>query len=210
MSAANPREFYTERIPAQFNRALEEQAALGEAGRRVLDGLRAVNATLQVEVAGEHFFLNIAAGLMSAGDSPAHEPFLSLRQDRAAFDRLSTEAGDSAMALLGGLSGLAGEMKLTKARIELLAGVKGLLRFQVSGNRGFTLDTHFGPGPIPDAPQASIAVDESAYRELRAGTLDPSRPSSTARSGSRATCSSPCSWPWRRSLRTDPSPAPRP
>ncbi len=173
MSAANPRKFYTERIPAQFNRALEEHAALGEAGRRVLDGLRAVNATLQVEVAGEHFFLNIAAGLMSAGDSPAHEPFLSLRQDRAAFDRLSAEAGDSAMALLGGLSGLAGEMKLTKARIELLAGVKGLLRFQVSGNRRFTLDTHFGSGPIPDAPQASIAVDESAYRELRAGTLDP-------------------------------------
>ena len=103
----DPRQFYSERVPQQFNAALKEQQALGNEGRRVLDDMRAVDATIRVEVAGECFFLNIAQGQMTPGDSPDHPPFLTLVQDRAAFERLAAEAGDSAMALLGGLSGLA-------------------------------------------------------------------------------------------------------
>lgn len=172
----DPRTFYCERIPAQFNRALEAQAALGEAGRRVFDGMRAVSATIRVDVAGRGggtFYLNIREGRMSPGESPAQVPFLTLIQDRAAFERIASEAGDSAMALLGGLSGLAREMKLTRARIDALAGLEGLVLFEVTGEGGFALRTHFGPPPIPDRPVTTIRVDASAYRDLRAGTLDP-------------------------------------
>jgi hypothetical protein len=170
-----PQSFYGERIPAQFNRALDHQQALGDAGRRVYDAMRAVDATIRVDVEGEGggaFFLNIRAGRMSAGDGAAHPPFLTLIQDRRAFERLSREAGDSALALLGGLSGLAGEMKLTRARIENLCDVNGLVSFEVTGDDGFALRTHFGPDPVPAEPKTTITVDAQAYRDLRSGALD--------------------------------------
>jgi putative sterol carrier protein len=96
-----------------------------------------------------------------------------MQQDTAAYGRLAREAGDSAMALLGGLSGLAGEMKLTQERIDNLADVKGMLKFTVAGANGFELFTHFGTDPVPDEPTASITVDEEAYRDLRSGELNP-------------------------------------
>ncbi len=166
--------FYREQIPAQFNHALDRQQALGDAGRRVYDAMRAVDATIRVDVAGEGgtIFLNIRAGQMSAGDSAAHPPFLTLIQDRRAFERLSREAGDSALALLGGLSGRAGEMKLTRARIENLCDVNGLVSFEVTGDDGFVLRTHFGSEPVPAEPKTTITVDSQAYRDLRSGALD--------------------------------------
>jgi hypothetical protein len=175
-AATDPREFHAERIPAQFNRALEAQAALGEPGRRVFEGMRAVSATIRVDVEGRGggtFFLNIRQGRMSADESAAHAPFLTLIQDRRAFERIAREAADSAMALLGGLSGLAREMKLTRARIDALAGVEGLVLFEVTGEDGFALRTHFGPQPVPDAPITTIRMDAAAYRDLRGGALDP-------------------------------------
>jgi len=172
----DPRHFYQERLPAQFNRALEEQRALGEPGRPVYEGMTAVDASIRIEVEGEGggtFHLNIERGRMTAADAPAHPPFLTLFQDRRAFERIAREAGDSAMALLGGLSGLAGEMKLTRSRIDNLAFVNGLVHFEVTGDDGFVLRTHFGSDPVPPEPQTRIRVDEAAYRDLRSGQLDP-------------------------------------
>jgi hypothetical protein len=174
--APDPRTFYTETLPAHWNRALAEQERAVEAARRVLDGMRAVDATIRVEVRGAGggtFYLNVAQGRLAAGDAPAHAPFLTLVQDRPAFERLAAEAGDSAMAMLGGLSGLAGEMKLTRARLDLLAGVKGCLRFEVKGEDGFALLTLFGDGPLPERPDTTITVDPDAYRALRGGELNP-------------------------------------
>lgn len=171
-----PQDFYRRRLPDQFNRALEAQRALGEQGRRVYEGMTAVDATIQVEVEGPGggtFHLNIEGGRMSADEAPSRPPFLTLFQDRRAFERIAREAGDSAMALLGGLSGLAGEMKLTKTRIDNLAFVNGLVHFEVTGDDGFVLRTHFGDGPVPAEPQTRILVDEAAYRDLRSGELDP-------------------------------------
>ena len=88
-SVPDPHTFYAEQIPAQFNRALDEQAAKGEEGQRVYGGMCAVNASIRIEVEGEGggtFFLNIAAGRMSHGAEPDRPPFLTLFQDRRAFD----------------------------------------------------------------------------------------------------------------------------
>lgn len=175
-SAPTPREFYAERLPAQFNRMLEDQERAVVEARRVCDEMKAVDATIRVEVRGEGggtFFLNVAGGRMAAGDAPAHAPLLTLVQDDRAFARVVTEAGDSALGMLGGLSGLAGEMRLTVGRIRNLEGVKGCLRFTVTGGDGFTLLAHFGPEPVPDTPDTTISVDPEGYTELRAGRLDP-------------------------------------
>ena len=175
-SPPDPRRYYTETIPREFNGALDAQERLGEGGREVYQAMRAVDATLCVEVRGEgggRFYLNILAGRMAAADAPAQPPFLTVVQDRPGFEKLAREAGDSALALLGGLSGLAGEMRLTRKRIESLAQLQGAVRFSVTGDGGFDLITHFGGGPVPEIPNASIAVDADAYRELRSGALEP-------------------------------------
>jgi hypothetical protein len=172
----DPQQFFGERIPAQFNRALEAQAAQGEPGRRVYDAMRAVSATIRVDVEGDGggtWFLNIRSGRMQAEPSPAQPPFLTLIQDRRAFERIARESGDSAMALLGGLSGLANEMRLTRSRVDALSELEGSVLFEVTGEGGFALRTHFGAGPASAPPVTSIRVDDGAYRELRAGTLDP-------------------------------------
>jgi len=175
VSIPDPDDFYTEQIPAQWNRMLDAQQALGEQGRSVFEGMIAVDATIRVNIIdeGDSYFMNIEAGRMSAGENAAHPPFLTLLQNRAAYERLAAEAGDSAMALLGGLSGLAGEMKLTQQRIDNLSDVKGLLRFIVTGENGFELLTQFGTDPIPDEPAATISIDADAYRDLRSGELNP-------------------------------------
>jgi SCP-2 sterol transfer family protein len=138
--------------------------------------MRAVDATIRVDVEGPGggtFFLNIEGGLMRRGERATHPPFLTVIQDRRAFERVAREAGDSALAVLGGLSGLAGEIKLTRARVEQLAGIDALVCFEVSGEDGFALRTHFGPSPVPAEPRTRITVGEDAYREMRAGALDP-------------------------------------
>lgn len=175
-SVESPAEFYTRRIPEQWNRALREQQRLAESAARKLEGMRAVNASIRVEVrdeGGGTFYLNVAEGSMCAGSAPTHPPFLTLVQDGVAFRRLAREAADSALALLGGLSGLAGEMKLTRARLDLLKGVSGSLRFEVTGPEGFVLLTRFGEGPVPEEPDTTIRVAPEVYADLRAGRLDP-------------------------------------
>ena len=172
----DPRTFYALRIPAQFNRALDEQEARGPAGRRIYEAMRAVTTTIRVDVAGEGggtFFLNIERGRMSAAADPAQPPLVTLQQDRRAFERIAREAGDSALGLLGGLSGLAGQIRLTRSRVDDLAQVKGLLHFEVTGEDGFVLRSHFGSDPVPAAPDATIRIDEAVYRDLRSGALDP-------------------------------------
>jgi hypothetical protein len=170
-----PRQFYAECVPAQFNRDLEAQRAKGAAGRRLYEDMRAADATLRIEVEGEGggtFHLNIARGRMCASEEAAHPPFLTLIQDRRAFERLVRETGDSASALLGGLAGLGGEMPLTRRRIERLSGLSGLMQFEVTGDDGFTLRTHFGSDPIPDEANTRVRMDEAAYRDLRSGAID--------------------------------------
>jgi len=174
--APSPKHFYTETVPEQWNRALHEQERAVEAAQRTLDAMRAVNATIRVVVSGAEggtFHMNVEGGRMHAGESPAREPFLTVVQDRPAFERLAREAGDSALALLGGLSGLSGEMKLTAGRLRNLMALKGTLRFEVTGPEGFTLLTHFGPDPIADEPDTSISVSPEAYQDLRSGRLEP-------------------------------------
>jgi putative sterol carrier protein len=174
MSLPTPQQYYTERVPAQFNRLLAQQERAVEEAARVLASMKAVNASIRIEIRGEgggEFFLNVREGAMSAGAEADHPPFLTLVQERGDFERLVQEAGDSVLGLLGGLSGLAGEMKLTQARIANLAGLAGTLQFTLTGDEGFTLLTHFGSEPLPAAPTTTIRVDPEGYRKLRSGEV---------------------------------------
>ncbi len=174
--AADPQRFFRELLPAQWNEALREQQRAAEAAQRLLEGMQAVEATLCVEIGGEggeRFYLNVEAGRLTSDETASHPPFLTLRLDRPDFERFAAEVGDSALGFLGALSGLGQEMRLTRARVELLAGLAGAVRFELRGEGGFALLTHFGTGAPPAEPTTSITVERDAYRALRAGELNP-------------------------------------
>ena len=174
--ATDPRTFYNETIPHDFNRGLDEQAALGDAGRRVLEAMRALSATVRIDLVGHDpatIYLNIENGCMSAGEQANHAPFIRLIQDGATLRWLMRETDGSLTALLGALAGLGGEMKLTRKRMLDLEAVDGLIRFEVTGDRGFTLLTHFGTREMPAEPDAVIRMSEESYAEMRSGRIDP-------------------------------------
>lgn len=170
----DPRTFYTRTIPEQFNAALDAQAERGEEARELYEGMRAVTATICIEVTGEGggtFILNIEAGRVKPGKVALQSPFLTMRQDRASFDALVAEVGESALALLGGLTGLTGGMHLTQGRVDDLAGLGGSVGLAVEGAGGFRIVSQFGTGPMPPEPAATIRIDIEDYRKLRSGEI---------------------------------------
>jgi len=171
--STDPGRFFQELLPTQWNEALREQQRAAEAAQRLLEGMRGVDATLCVDVGNERFHLNVAAGRLSTDPEPSHPPFLTLSFTRSDFERFAAEIGDSALGFLGALSGLGQEMRLTKARVELLGSLEGSVRFELRGEGGFALTTRFGAAPPPETPTTSIAVERSAYHALRSGELNP-------------------------------------
>jgi len=171
-----PRRFYAERVPEQFNRALEAtRNAEGEDGR-VYRGMLAVDGTIEARVAGADgspFRLNIAAGRMSVGSSNTHEPFVVLVHDIAACEAIERESGDSALGFLGGMAGLKQEIRFTKMRVDNLRLVNGTVRFSLTGPQGFTMLSHFGGGEPAAQPDCTLSVDGEIYALLRAGEIDP-------------------------------------
>lgn len=176
MSPTDPDRFYRERVPTQFNRDFAAQEAIGEEGAALLARMRAVDATIRVEVvdaAGGPYYLNIEKGQMNAGDDPKWPPFMTIEQDLTSFGRIVRESGDSVMSLLGGLLGLQGKMHLTAMRVQSFSDVDGLVHLEVTGDAGFALRLHLGEGPCPGTPDTKITLDEKAYSDLRSGALDP-------------------------------------
>ena len=175
----DPKTFFRERFPAQLNRSLAEQEQATQMAQRALAGMRAVAATIRFDVRGEGgvtVFVNIEGGRSSAGDAPAHPPFLSIAVDRSHYEPLFREAGDNVLGFLGGISGMGAPIKLTRDRVEQIAAVGGTLCFELTGEGGFQLLAKLGdaaPGDSGDRADTTIRVDAQAYRALREGKLEP-------------------------------------
>ncbi|RIL07736.1 MAG: hypothetical protein DCC71_01870 [Proteobacteria bacterium] len=172
----DPETFFAQRFPAQMNRALADQEQAAAAAQRALEGMRAVSATIRFLVrgdAGGDFFVNVEQGRCTAASAPAHPPFLTIALDRSHYEPLWREAGDNVLGFLGGISGMGSSIKLTKFRVEQIALVGGTLLFELTGPGGFKLLARLGDGEPSEPADTSIRVDTEAYRELRAGKLEP-------------------------------------
>ncbi len=178
--SADPQDFYTRRVPAQWNKTLDEQASAAAGGddtaKRVFEGMQAVDATIRVLVRGgneQRFELNVASGRMTASEDATRPPFMTLAHDLDAFAVLERESGDSVLGFLGGLAGLEEAMKLTAGRMTNLSGLEGTLRFALTGEGGFALLVHFGEGEVADEPRCGLSVAREAYEKLRTGEINP-------------------------------------
>ena len=169
--SSDPRDFYTRRVPNQWNKTLDEEST-----DSVRAGMEGVDASIRVIVRGddeETFHLNVAKGRMSAQAEPTQPPFLTLVHDLAAFSGLETESGDSVLGFLGGLAGLEESMKLTTGRLQNLAGMAATLRFALTGDDGFELLVHFGEDPVASEPRCHLEIAREAYDKLRRGEINP-------------------------------------
>lgn len=174
--APDPTTFFRERFPAQLNRALAEQEQTAASAQRTLDAMRAVDATIRFVVGGADggtFFVNLAQGRSSAGDAAAQRPFLTIALGREHYEPLFREAGDNVLGFLGGISGMGAPVKLTANRVAQIAEVGGTLLFELTGEGGFRLLARLGDGEPTEPADTSIRVDTEAFRELRAGRLEP-------------------------------------
>jgi putative sterol carrier protein len=172
----DPETFFAQRFPAQMNRALADQEQQAAAAQRALDGMRAVSATIRFLVRGPgggDFYVNVEQGRCTAASAPAHPPFLTIALDRAHYEPLWREAGDNVLGFLGGISGMGASIKLTKYRVDQIALVGGTLLFELTGAGGFRLLARLGDGEPSEPADTAIRVDTEAYRELRAGKLEP-------------------------------------
>jgi len=178
----DPRLFYSERVPAQFNRTLEaqrrrsEEAGEGSDARGVWEAMTAVNASIVVVLRGqqqERYALDVERGVMSPAAAPGREPFMTLSHDLETFRVLERESGDSILAFLGAIAGLGDEIRLTTRRIENLCAIGGTILFERTGKDAFSLLAQLGFGPPDESPAASISLDAETYRELECGALEP-------------------------------------
>ena len=169
------RRFYTERFPMQFNDALEQTLAQEGPDGPTYQGLVSVDGTIEVQIEGAPsvFHLNIESGRMAAGETRAHEPFLTLQHDAEACEAIARESGDSALGFLGALAGLGRPIHLTRARVDHLRQVGGTVGLTLTGPGGFSLRAHFGGGTPAAEPDCDLILDREIYAQLRAGEIDP-------------------------------------
>ena len=172
------RAFYTERVPAQLNASLAAQraAAVDDAdAARVLEEMEAVRASIVVQVgddAGGRFAYDVERGEAQHVEAPSRPPFMVLAHDVAHFAAIRRECGDSLLGFLGALAGIGDALRLTALLVRNLRELDGGLVFERVGEDGFALRAHFGSNE-PDAPRATIRIDEATYARLRSGELDP-------------------------------------
>ncbi len=65
------------------------------------------------------------------------------------------------------------DKRLTSQRIQNLRGIQGSLRFELTGEKAFSVWVHFGDSPRPEVPDCHISVEGSSYDQLRSGELGP-------------------------------------
>ena len=143
---------------------------------RMLEEMRAVRTTIRVEVecdAGLRIhILEIERGEMRAVEAEARSPFFILQHRLDQFPNLRRECDSSILGFLGVMAGLEAEMRLTSQRVRSLRALKGSLRFEIEGPRGFVLVASFGVDPPEPQPRAEIRISSEIFEALRDGALD--------------------------------------
>jgi len=163
--------YFEERVPAAWNRRLQEQVERGAAGADLLGKMRAADFALEVCVgADERHHLRVANGTMRPVTASDPKPLITLALGEAECARLEEAIGASPMSLLGGVAGNP-DFVLTPARLQALREVEGTMRIEVTGARPWGVVLHFGAPPIP-AVTTTVAIGDEAFGQLLGGALD--------------------------------------
>ena len=171
-----PEAFFKDKVAPQFRRRIDDlRRQLLSLEQQVQERL-AAQATVRVVIEGKDggtWYLNVNGGEMTVTAEPAFPPLMTVYQPRAYFDwaaTLATEAG------LFGPSTRHTQGDLTKARIERLKLLKGLIQFTFTdlpngGEQSFFLQ--LGEGERPAAPQTVLSMKAEDAQKMARGEINP-------------------------------------
>ena len=152
---------------AELVRGAEQRLTTAQ---REVDDLRAATGTIAWEITGAtpaRCYVNIAAGAMSVAAEPAAEPFMTVSQSSDDWARFT-----------GGMVGLFGgdpRRPFGRSRIERVRGIKGAVRFVITGladGATWTCTLGFG-GQLAAEPQTTVTLAAELVAKIQAGQLDP-------------------------------------
>ncbi len=152
----------------QLVTAAEQRLA---AAQREVDDLRGAAGTVAWEITGARptlCYLNIADGQMRVADHPQAEPFMTVSQTEADWERF-----------VGGMSGLFGgdpRRPLGRSRIERVRAINGAVRFVLTGlpdGASWACTLYFGARPRPAEPHATVTLSTETVAKVQSGQLDP-------------------------------------
>jgi hypothetical protein len=159
--------FFTDWLPREFG------SEFG-AGKR-----SASDITVAVMLEGDgggHWVLDVKSGVLSvrAPGTPGAQPVVTLRQTAA--DWRAVAVGETgAIDLAPPQASPLDVLFVDPASRQVMAAVKGTVRFEVTGYNGRTwwMQVKFGTQPESPHPDATIAVDAQTYANMLARKLAP-------------------------------------
>jgi hypothetical protein len=163
----NPERFFTEWLPREF-------ASEFGPGRR-----SASDITVAVELLGDgggRWVLDVRSGQLKlrqpGGGGP--EAQVALRQEVRDWRALAV-GEDGSIDLAPPQASPLDVLFVDPASRQVIAGLKGTVRFEVTGynERTWWMHLKFGTHPWPQAPEATIAVDAVTYSRILSRTLAP-------------------------------------
>jgi hypothetical protein len=118
--------------------------------------------------------LTVAAGALTVGPAGAGEPAVTVTQTVADW-RAVTAGEEGAVNLAPAEASPLDVLFVDAASRQVLATVRGTVRFEVTGYNGRTwaLTVKLGEQGHPAEPDATISVDAETYGKLLARTLPP-------------------------------------
>lgn len=163
-----PASFFTDWLPREFG------AEFG-AGKRA-----ASDITVAVHLTGEgggHWILDVKGGSLSVRGpgSAGSEPMVSLTQTAEDWRALAVGEEGANVDLAPPQASPLDVLFVDPQSRQIMASVKGVVRFEVTGYHGRTWSMHvkFGTQPDKSEPDATIAVDAETYAKMLARKMAP-------------------------------------
>ena len=165
-------DFLRQRVAPRFDEQVHAAEQRLAAAQREVEDLRAASGSIAWEITGAApaaAYVNIANGTMAVADQPATEPFMTVAQSAADWGRFT--------AGLVSVFGAGGSRRpFGRSRIERVRGIKGAVRFQLTGltdGSTWTCTIFFGAGPRPAEPQTTVSIAADLVAKIQAGQLEP-------------------------------------
>lgn len=163
----DPHRFFTEWLPREF------QSAFGPGKRMASD------ITVAVHLEGDgggHFVLDVRESVLTVrpAGAPGPDPQVTMRQTVADW-RAVAVGEEGAIDLAPPQASPLDVLFVDPSSRQVMAAVKGTVRFEVTGYNGRTwwMLVKFGPQPEAERPDATIAVDAETYSRMLARKLAP-------------------------------------
>jgi len=165
-----PERFLREQAAPRFGALVAAAERRLVAAQKEVGDLREAVATIcWAAEASPRWYMNISAGVMEIGSTPAREPLMTVQMEAAAWELFASGAVHT-----GFLDAPSGRRGFGRSRIERLEGVHGTFRFVLTGLPGggeWACILAFGGEPAPE-PQATVTVDADTLAQIQSGQVE--------------------------------------